>query len=363
MTDFEILKNEYLEKVNISKNKSRNILLFTDKSVEDIKNTYSKRKIILIEEKNRYVISIKFESAITQSTLNKNFEYNILYSTFKQNENVEVNTDTRRHFHHMNFLKKLFDNNNIDINELKLLSKEQFYHFYRPVSLSPKMICAVNDYYHDKMIEEMKEDFEGITWRPFQQTILDICKGKADARAIYIIEDVDTVKNGVIKRSGNIGKSHVCDKLDLDYNVIIADGKKDNIFNQIKCHQEKGLNPNVIILDIPRQGKDYINYGALESIKNGLIYSGKYEGAKVRYYKPHMFILTNFRVDISQWSSDRIRFIDTKNGKISKSRIPLEEGYSDFIVNDEEVDFESRYYEAQSEYEKLQIENEKLKKK
>jgi len=104
------------------------------------------------------------------------------------------------------------------------------------------MINAVNDYYTKTMYEDMKKDFENTTWKPFQQTIIDICKNKADIRAIYIVEDVDKIKNGIKINSGNIGKSHVCDKLDLDYNVIIADGKKDNIFNQIKTQMDNIVN-------------------------------------------------------------------------------------------------------------------------
>ena len=41
---------------------------------------------------------------------------------------------------------------------------------------------------------------------------------------LYIIED----------EGGHNGKSTLCKYLDLVYNVLLADGKKDNIFNQLK---------------------------------------------------------------------------------------------------------------------------------
>ena len=59
------------------------------------------------------------------------------------------------------------------------------------------MINAVNDYYTKTMYEDMKSDFEDTTWKPFQQTILNICKNKADTRIFYIIEDIDKIKNGI----------------------------------------------------------------------------------------------------------------------------------------------------------------------
>lgn len=369
MSNLELLKIEYLEKVNIINNKSRNAILFTDLSKEDVMKTFSKRKVDLIQVLEENVISIKFSSAIEPKTLNALFQYCILYSSFKKNENVAINENDKRDKYYNNYMKKVFEDNGIDVNELQKLTKQQFYDFYPQETLSQKFIGLVNAYYTKKMLNDMKHDFDDVEWHPFQKSILNICKNKPDKRAIYIIEDVDKIKNGEILKSGNIGKSYVCDKLDLDYNVIIADGKKDNIFNQIKTHMDKGNMPNVIILDIPRQGKDYINYGALEQIKNGLIYSGKYEGGKCRYPSPHMFLLSNFRVDISQWSQDRIRFIDTTTGMISKQRIPNEDGVSDYFEDDRcsqeelSIDYKTMYYELEIKYSKLKEEYEESKKK
>ena len=60
-------------------------------------------------EKEKYVISIKFMSAITVSSLKKIFQHYIIYSSFKQNENVILNDNDKRNKFRINHLKKVFD--------------------------------------------------------------------------------------------------------------------------------------------------------------------------------------------------------------------------------------------------------------
>jgi len=55
----------------------------------------------------------------------------------------------------------------------------------------------------------------------------------------------------------------------LVYNVLLADGKKDSIFNQLKTMMNTGNTPNIVILDIPRDNAEYLQYGTLEQLKNG----------------------------------------------------------------------------------------------
>ena len=257
----EILRTEYIEKVHLADGRSRNVLLFTEQSIDEITLLFAKRKAEKVTQIQTNVISLSFKSAIKADQIK--IDHFLLYSSFKKNDDLVLNEDDKRNKFYINHLKKIFDDAGINVAELKNLSKEQFFKHYPQEFLSQKMITVINTWYTNAMYKELDKQFENINWKPFQQTILDICNKPADERAIYIIEDVDKRKNNTLIKSGNIGKSFICNKLDLDYNVIIADGKKDNIFNQIKTQMDKGNIPNVIILDVPRQGKDYINYGAL----------------------------------------------------------------------------------------------------
>jgi len=179
----------------------------------------------------------------------------------------------------------------------------------------------------------MLKKYDNTIWYPFQQKIIDICKNEPDDRTIYIIED----------EGGRNGKSTLCKYLDLVYNVLLADGKKDNIFNQLKTMMDTGDTPNIVILDIPRDNAEYLQYGTLEQLKNGQVYSGKYVGGKCIYNSPHMFIFTNFEVKRELWTKDRIKLINIKTGNITLLK---EDEISD---DEEEIDYKSKYYELQNE--------------
>lgn len=71
--------------------------------------------------------------------------------------------------------------------------------------------------------------------------------------------------------------------------------------------------PELIICDIPRSSRGFINYGVLEQIKNGVIYSGKYEGGQLFLPKLHLLVFSNDMPDIDEMSKDRwnVRGIDS----------------------------------------------------
>lgn len=136
---------------------------------------------------------------------------------------------------------------------------------------------------------------EDIVWKPFQKQVLDILDLEPDRRKIFWFHEP----------TGNIGKSYLCKYLGLTRNIILADGKKNDVFNQVKTELDNDKIPNIIILDIPRTSHNYINYGVIENLKNGMIFSGKYEGGLCIFPIPHVIIFSNEPPDLSCLSKDR----------------------------------------------------------
>ncbi len=134
-----------------------------------------------------------------------------------------------------------------------------------------------------------------IVWKPWQKEVIEIIKNKPDKRSI----------NWYWENRGNVGKSYLCKYLAIKYNVIICEGKKDNIFNQVMSCIDGGKEPTIILCDIPRTQQDYMNYGAIEQLKNGMLYSGKYEGGQAIFPIPHIICFSNAEPDMSKMSSDR----------------------------------------------------------
>lgn len=148
---------------------------------------------------------------------------------------------------------------------------------------------------------KLLKKYDNVEWKPWQQRILKIIEEVPDTRTI----------NWVCDYKGNSGKSYLTKYIALTNEVIIADGKKDNIFNQVNrkiSEDEKEF--KLVLLDIPRSSEGYINYGVLEQLKNGLIYSGKYEGGLCLFDDVHVIVFANFMPDKSQFSEDRWNIIE-----------------------------------------------------
>jgi len=60
-----------------------------------------------------------------------------------------------------------------------------------------------------------------------------------------------------------------------------------------------------VIFDYSRSQQDHINYGVIEDIKNGRIFSGKYQSCTKLYARPKVLVFANFLPDTSKMSEDR----------------------------------------------------------
>lgn len=131
-----------------------------------------------------------------------------------------------------------------------------------------------------------------ITPRGWQCEVMDIVRSEPDDRTIHWFwEPV-----------GNVGKSALCKYLVVHHNALVLSGKATDMFHSIASNPKKR---SLILIDAPRQSFDYINYGAIECIKNGLIFSGKYEGAQLVFNCPHVIVFANQPPRMEAVSLDR----------------------------------------------------------
>lgn len=153
--------------------------------------------------------------------------------------------------------------------------------------------------FREKLADECLKEYEGVEWKEWQKEVLEL---KNDNRSI----------NWYWENDGNVGKSFLCKYMALTRSVCICEGKKADIFNQVNVMIEAGKTPEVIICDIPRTNLEYINYAALEQLKNGMLYSGKYEGGVCVFPSPLVICFANEEPNIEAMSYDRwkIRVIE-----------------------------------------------------
>lgn len=132
----------------------------------------------------------------------------------------------------------------------------------------------------------------------WQEEILEIIKEEPDNRKIYwYYED-----------EGNTGKSSICKHICMNNkNALYICGKASDmkyaIIQFVLTHKKS---PEIILIDIPRSmDEKYISYSGIESIKNGIIFSTKYESGMCMFDSPHVLIFSNNYPDLSKFSEDR----------------------------------------------------------
>ena len=67
-----------------------------------------------------------------------------------------------------------------------------------------------------------------------------------------------------------------------------------------------------LIFDLPRDDKT-ISYSLLEELKDGFIFSGKYEGGIREIAIPHIIVMANYLPDTTKLSLDRWKIQELKD--------------------------------------------------
>lgn len=137
--------------------------------------------------------------------------------------------------------------------------------------------------------------------KDWQIDILNIINTEADDRTVHWFWS----------NAGGVGKSQFAKYCVATQNCLFfEEGKKADIMHLIFEAPEERL--HTMIIDVPRANGNKVSYKAIESIKNGMIYSPKYEGGYKLFNSPHIFVFANEPPQEEQLSSDRwvIRNID-----------------------------------------------------
>lgn len=147
----------------------------------------------------------------------------------------------------------------------------------------------------EDILNLVRAEYKDVQWRPWQQQVIDMIAEPADSRTVtWIVESL-----------GNVGKSFLAKFLSLEPTTVICSGKASDVFNQVNATLEGGFLPKIVICDIPRTSLDYVSYTAIECLKNGLLYSGKYEGGKCIFPHPHVLCFANEKPKWTALSMDR----------------------------------------------------------
>lgn len=126
----------------------------------------------------------------------------------------------------------------------------------------------------------------------YQSKIMKILDTTPDTKTIHIVTDYS-----LKMYSGELGKSTLRRKLNTDpkYNAFFATcGKVTDLVHAMKNHIVDNGQFNVVIFDLERQYKKYLNLGFLNDIKGQIMSALKYN-SNTLYIKPvHVIVFCNF---------------------------------------------------------------------
>jgi len=136
-----------------------------------------------------------------------------------------------------------------------------------------------------------------VVWREWQKWLLRYLQKEADDRTILWVTD----------KTGGQGKSTIVQYLITNYpeDYILLGGKVDAM-----AYAYDGQ--AVVFFDVPRtqlSEMDYLYYFA-EQLKNGSVFSTKYESRQKTFKSPHVVFFANAEPATGKWSADRLLHLD-----------------------------------------------------
>lgn len=138
-----------------------------------------------------------------------------------------------------------------------------------------------------------------ITWKPFQQTILDKINTVPDDRHVDII--IDPI--------GDHGKSFFIDYLAVHKKAtFIPQMKESKDIMRMVMNKPKS---NCYFIDFPRatsKNDQHAIYSSIETLKRGYAYDDRYHFKDEYFEPPHIWVFTNHTPDLALLSRDRWRF-------------------------------------------------------
>jgi len=159
-------------------------------------------------------------------------------------------------------------------------------------------VAAKYPRYVDTMLRFAREDavdkiLEIEALYPYQQLVLDLVEEEPDSRTV----------NWFYDPVGNHGKTYLSKYLVDAKGAFYTNGGKSVDL----AYAYNG--ESIVIFDYVRESEEYVGYGVIEQLKNGIAMSTKYESVTKRFQIPHVIVMANFMPAKGKLSQDRIKLI------------------------------------------------------
>jgi len=118
----------------------------------------------------------------------------------------------------------------------------------------------------------------------------------------------------IVDPQGNSGKTWVCQYMMTHHDEktqILRIGKRDDLAHAID------VTKSIFLIDVPRGQTQFLQYTILESLKDQMIFSPKYESSlKILRTVPHVVVFMNETPDMNALTMDRYKIVHLGNHNI-----------------------------------------------
>jgi len=148
----------------------------------------------------------------------------------------------------------------------------------------------VREVYNHKLIPLL----EGVTLRTWQIELEQVVLKPPHPRQIIWVTDP----------IGNNGKSWMAKYLHTNHKAqVFSGGKSADVAYALDS-------PRIVVWDLSRTQEEHVNYGIMEDVKNGMVFSPKYESGSKVFPVPHVIVFSNFSWPDGKFSVDRKHVIE-----------------------------------------------------
>lgn len=133
------------------------------------------------------------------------------------------------------------------------------------------------------------------TVRPWQDSLVKELSLEPDDRKIIWYHDPN----------GGSGKTALAKWLAVNKKALVVSGKANDIKYAVMKFIEVNGYIDIIVFCFPRSVEGYVSYDAIESLKDGIFFNGKYESGMCTFPSPHIVCFANFAPDLNALSLDR----------------------------------------------------------
>lgn len=145
--------------------------------------------------------------------------------------------------------------------------------------------------------EVIRDPLADVELYDYQAFICNLVNTIPDSRTIFWFHD----------KEGRRGKTALAKHLCLiNSRCIYLSGKTNDCkYSVSEFITRNKVAPTICIFDFVRSVENFVSYDAIESIKNGIFFSGKYESKQQIFNPPHVICFANFAPDMNALSKDR----------------------------------------------------------